>query len=109
MITVDALTKRFGAVTAVHDLSFEVAAGAVTGFIGPNGAGKSTTMRMILGLDRPTSGRALVNGMEYAAAQAPRRTWWGRCSTRTPCTRVGRRERTFGGPRRPRVFRRAYR
>ena len=71
MITVDALTKRFGTVTAVHDLSFEVAAGAVTGFIGPNGAGKSTTMRMILGLDRPTSGRALVNGMEYAALKAP--------------------------------------
>ena len=71
MITVDALTKRFGTVTAVHDLSFEVAAGAVTGFIGPNGAGKSTTMRLILGLDRPTSGRALVNGMEYAAAQGP--------------------------------------
>ena len=71
MITVDGLTKRFGAVTAVLDLSFEVAAGAVTGFIGPNGAGKSTTMRMILGLDRPTSGRALVNGMEYATLRSP--------------------------------------
>jgi len=71
MITVEGLTKRFGAVTAVHDLSFEVAAGAVTGFIGPNGAGKSTTMRMILGLDRPTAGRALVNGLEYARLSRP--------------------------------------
>jgi ABC-2 type transport system ATP-binding protein len=71
MIAVEALTKRFGSVTAVRDLSFEVASGAVTGFLGPNGAGKSTTMRMILGLDRPTSGRALVNGMEYARLASP--------------------------------------
>ncbi len=71
MIMVDALTKRFGAVAAVHNLSFEVEDGTVTGFIGPNGAGKSTTMRMILGLDRPTSGRALVNGMEYARLKSP--------------------------------------
>ena len=74
MITVEALTKRFNGVTAVHDLSFEVAAGVVTGFIGPNGAGKSTTMRVILGLDRPTSGRALVNGTEYAGLRAPAHT-----------------------------------
>ena len=71
MIRVEGLTKRFGTVTAVHDLSFEVGAGAVTGFIGPNGAGKSTTMRIILGLDRPTAGRALVNGMEYARLRRP--------------------------------------
>ena len=71
MITVEGLTKRFGTITAVHDLSFEVASGAVTGFIGPNGAGKSTTMRMILGLDRPTAGRALVNGLEYARLSRP--------------------------------------
>ena len=74
MITVDGLTKRFGGVTAVDDLSFEVAAGVVTGFIGPNGAGKSTTMRVILGLDRPSSGRALVNGTEYAGLRAPAHT-----------------------------------
>lgn len=72
MITIDRLSKRFGPVTAVDDLSFEVAAGVVTGFLGPNGAGKST-MRMILGLDRPTSGRALVNGLEYAALPSPAR------------------------------------
>jgi ABC-2 type transport system ATP-binding protein len=71
VITVEGLTKRFGTVTAVQDLSFEVASGAVTGFIGPNGAGKSTTMRMILGLDRPTAGRALVNGLEYARLSRP--------------------------------------
>lgn len=74
MITVDGLTKRFGAVTAVEDLNFEVEPGAVTGFVGPNGAGKSTTMRMILGLDKPSSGRALVNGEEYAALPAPAQT-----------------------------------
>lgn len=71
MITVEALTKRFGSVEAVHQLSFTVADGTVTGFIGPNGAGKSTTMRMILGLDRPTSGRALIDGTEYARLSAP--------------------------------------
>ncbi|MBF8185688.1 ATP-binding cassette domain-containing protein [Nonomuraea sp. K274] len=73
MITVENLTKRFGAVTAVQELSFDVPAGVVTGFIGPNGAGKSTTLRVILGLDRPTSGRALVNGVEYARLTAPAR------------------------------------
>lgn len=71
MITVDALTKRFGSVEAVHELSFTIAGGTVTGFIGPNGAGKSTTMRMILGLDRPTSGHALIGGTEYAKIPAP--------------------------------------
>jgi energy-coupling factor transporter ATP-binding protein EcfA2 len=65
------LTKRFGTVTAVHDLSFEVAAGAVTGFIGANRTGKSRTVRMILGLDRPTAGRALVSGMEFARRAEP--------------------------------------
>jgi ABC-2 type transport system ATP-binding protein len=73
MITVENLAKRFGPVTAVQDLSFEVPAGAVTGFIGPNGAGKSTTLRVILGLDRPTSGRAQVNGVEYVRLSAPAR------------------------------------
>ena len=62
MIEVDRLSKRFGPVTAVDDLSFTVHPGRVTGFLGPNGAGKSTTMRVILGLDAATSGRALVAG-----------------------------------------------
>lgn len=74
MITVERLTKRFGSVAAVDDVSFEVAGGRITGFIGPNGAGKSTTMRVILGLDRATSGRALVNGREFARVPAPAQT-----------------------------------
>lgn len=57
MIRVRGLTKRYGEVLAVDDLSFDVEPGKVTGFLGPNGAGKSTTMRIVLGLDRPTSGR----------------------------------------------------
>ncbi len=56
------LTKRFGSLTAVDDLSFTVAPGQVTGFLGPNGAGKTTTMRAVLGLVRPTSGTATVLG-----------------------------------------------
>ena len=73
MIAVRNLTKRFGPVTAVQGLSFDVPAGVVTGFIGPNGAGKSTTMRMILGLDRPSSGSATVDGVAYAGLPAPAR------------------------------------
>jgi ABC-2 type transport system ATP-binding protein len=65
MIQVQGLTKRYGQITAVDDLSFEVLPGRVTGFLGPNGAGKSTTMRVILGLDAPNTGRALVNGHRY--------------------------------------------
>jgi ABC-2 type transport system ATP-binding protein len=64
-IEVDQLTKRFGSVTAVDALSFTVRPGHVTGFLGPNGAGKTTTMRVILGLDAPASGRALVGGRRY--------------------------------------------
>jgi ABC-2 type transport system ATP-binding protein len=71
MIEVHELTKRYGAKTAVDGLSFTVRPGIVTGFLGPNGAGKSTTMRMILGLDRPTSGTATVNGRPYAEHAAP--------------------------------------
>ena len=73
MIEARALTKRYGDKTAVHDLSFTVLPGIVTGFLGPNGAGKSTTMRMILGLDAPTSGRVTVNGLSYADHRAPLR------------------------------------
>jgi ABC-2 type transport system ATP-binding protein len=67
------LTKRYGDKTAVEDLSFTVRPGVVTGFLGPNGAGKSTTMRMILGLDRPTSGSVTVNGRPYVDHPAPLR------------------------------------
>ena len=72
-IEVDRLTKRFGPVTAVDDLSFTVRPGHVTGFLGPNGAGKTTTMRIILGLAAPTSGRALVGGRRYDALIRPLR------------------------------------
>ncbi len=65
MIEVDRLVKRFGAVTAVDGLTFTVRPGHVTGFLGPNGAGKTTTMRVILGLDAPTSGSTLVNRQHY--------------------------------------------
>jgi ABC-2 type transport system ATP-binding protein len=65
MIQARELTKRYGDTTAVHSLSFTIARGTVTGFLGPNGAGKSMTMRMIMGLDRPTSGTVTVNGKPY--------------------------------------------
>jgi ABC-2 type transport system ATP-binding protein len=71
MIEVRGLTKRFGDKLAVDDLSFTVQPGVVTGFLGPNGAGKSTTMRLILGLDRPNAGTALVNGKAYRSLPAP--------------------------------------
>jgi ABC-2 type transport system ATP-binding protein len=73
MITAEGLVKRYGAKTAVNDISFSVRPGIVTGFLGPNGAGKSTTMRMIVGLDRPTSGSVTVNGRPYAEHSAPLR------------------------------------
>jgi ABC-2 type transport system ATP-binding protein len=71
MIHAQALTKRYGAKTAVDDIDFTVKPGLVTGFLGPNGAGKSTTMRMIVGLDRPTHGGVTVNGKNYAEHKAP--------------------------------------
>ena len=71
MIEAKGLTKVYGSKTAVDGVSFTVRAGQVTGFLGPNGAGKSTTMRMIMGLDRPTSGTVTVNGLPYAAHKAP--------------------------------------
>jgi ABC-2 type transport system ATP-binding protein len=67
------LTKRFGDTTAVDELTFNVAAGTVTGFVGANGAGKTTTMRMILGLVRPSAGEALINGRRYRDLADPRR------------------------------------
>src|SRR5688500_5095046 len=71
MIEAKNLTKKYGDKIAVDDLSFTVRPGIVTGFLGPNGAGKSTTMRMILGLDNPSQGRATVNGRQLAAHAAP--------------------------------------
>ncbi|MFJ9559017.1 ATP-binding cassette domain-containing protein [Streptomyces fuscichromogenes] len=71
MIDARQLTKRYGDKTAVDGLDFVVKPGTVTGFLGPNGAGKSTTMRMIVGLDAPTSGSVTVNGRPYARHQAP--------------------------------------
>ncbi|GAA2447939.1 ABC transporter ATP-binding protein [Streptomyces mauvecolor] len=65
MIEAVGLTKRYGAKTAVHNLSFQVRPGAVTGFLGPNGSGKSTTMRMILGLDQPTAGHVTIGGHPF--------------------------------------------
>jgi ABC-2 type transport system ATP-binding protein len=70
-IEVTDLRKRFGSTVALDGLSFAVQAGQVTGFVGPNGAGKSTTMRVIVGLDRPDSGEALVNGRSYRTLARP--------------------------------------
>jgi ABC-2 type transport system ATP-binding protein len=72
-VTVHGLTKRYGALTAVDDLTFELRAGRVTAFLGPNGAGKTTTLRLLLGLARPTAGRALIGGRPYAELPRPRR------------------------------------
>ncbi|WP_425457746.1 ABC transporter ATP-binding protein [Catellatospora sichuanensis] len=72
-ISVRGLSKHFGPVRAVHDLTFDVPAGQVTGFLGPNGAGKTTTLRMMLGLVGPTAGQALICGRAYADLPQPRR------------------------------------
>ncbi|WP_024877072.1 ABC transporter ATP-binding protein [Saccharomonospora piscinae] len=74
MIEAAGLTKRYGKTLAVEDLSFSVTPGTVTGFLGPNGAGKSTTMRMILGLDNPTSGDVRIGGKRYGELRHPLRT-----------------------------------
>ncbi|MBF0689689.1 MAG: ATP-binding cassette domain-containing protein [Cellulomonas sp.] len=71
MIEVEALTKRYGSTTAVDGLTFTARPGTVTGFLGPNGAGKSTTMRVVVGLERPTSGTTRVDGHRYADLVAP--------------------------------------
>jgi ABC-2 type transport system ATP-binding protein len=70
-VEITELTKRFGSVEAVKDLSFEVQAGRVTGFLGPNGAGKSTTLRALLGLVRPTAGTATFDGRHYEQLERP--------------------------------------
>jgi ABC-2 type transport system ATP-binding protein len=73
-VSVRTLSKHFGAVPAVRNLTFDIPAGAVTGFLGPNGAGKTTTLRMILGLVRPSRGEALIGGRRYDRLADPRRT-----------------------------------
>src|SRR5205814_2632464 len=85
MIEARGLTKRYGDKVAVDNLSFTVRPGIVTGFLGPNGAGKSTTMRLILGLDAPTTGDVTVNGKHYREYAAPLHEV-GRCSRRGRCT-----------------------
>jgi ABC-2 type transport system ATP-binding protein len=72
-VRAESLTKRFGEVLAVDDLSFELERGTITGFLGPNGAGKTTTLRMIVGLAAPTSGRALVFDRSYVELAQPSR------------------------------------
>ncbi|MEO3792090.1 ATP-binding cassette domain-containing protein [Nonomuraea sp. B10E15] len=74
MISLKNLSKRYGDRLAVDDLSLDLKPGAVTGFLGPNGAGKSTTMRLVLGLDRPTTGTALIGGVPYQKIRNPLRT-----------------------------------
>jgi len=74
MIEAEGLSKRYGKTLAVDNLSFSVQSGRVTGFLGPNGAGKSTTMRMILGLDRPTAGGVRIDGKRYRELHNPLRT-----------------------------------
>jgi ABC-type Fe3+/spermidine/putrescine transport system ATPase subunit len=76
MIEAQDLTKVYGGKAAVDHLSFTVEPGRVTGFLGPNGAGKSTTMRLILGLDRPQSGYALINGRRYRDLKDPPSPSW---------------------------------
>jgi len=73
MITIDSLTKRYGATAAVQDISFTARPGRVTGFLGPNGAGKSTSMRMMVGLTTPTDGTATINGRRFGELPNPGR------------------------------------
>src|SRR5580658_4128781 len=73
-IEITGLRKRFGKAVALDGMTFTVKPGQVTGFVGPNGAGKSTTMRVILGLDRPDAGTALIGGRSYQSLRHPLRT-----------------------------------
>src|SRR5215212_10481215 len=73
-ICLDRVTKRYGPITAVEDLSFQARAGAITGFLGPNGAGKSTTLRLLLGLATPTAGSVTIFGRRYHDLEDPAAT-----------------------------------
>lgn len=102
-VEVAALTKQFGPVRAIDDLSFTVAAGEVTGFLGPNGAGKTTTLRCLLGLVRPTSGSARVGGRAYAELDQPLRHVVRRAAALPTDPRASnspRRQRRWATPRR---------
>src|SRR4051812_12901289 len=90
MIDVEHLSKRYGETLAVDDLSFTIRPGQVTGFLGPNGAGKSTTMRMIVGLDRPSTGSVTIDGRRYRDFPAPLREV-GAMPRHERFTRAGRR------------------
>ena len=70
-LVIDSLTKMYGDVTALRDVSFSASPGRVTGFLGPNGAGKTSTLRILLGLNRPTAGSALIDGMRYRDLEQP--------------------------------------
>jgi len=80
-LTIEALTKVYGEVTALRDVSFTAQPGRVTGFLGPNGAGKTSTLRILLGLNRPTAGRALIDGQRYRDLEAPLRRVGGSLSS----------------------------
>ena len=73
MLKIDHISKQYRDTLAIDDLNFDVTPGVVTGFLGPNGSGKSTTMRIIMGLDRPTKGQATINGQSYHDLKAPLR------------------------------------
>jgi ABC-type branched-subunit amino acid transport system ATPase component len=83
VVRAESLTKRFGDIVAVDDLSFALDQGTITGFLGPNGAGKTTTLLMLLGLAAPTSGRALIFGQPYASWHGRRAGWARRSKQRT--------------------------
>ena len=101
-----ALTKRYGDVIAVSDLSFEVDAGSIVGFLGPNGAGKTTTLRMLLGLARPTKAEPSSSGARSASSSTPHRAS-APCSTRRTFIPGGRAATTCGCSRSPPEWRRA--
>src|ERR671935_846205 len=73
VVTIRSLSKRYGDLAAVEDLTFSLQPGTITGFLGPNGAGKTTTLRLLLGLAKPTAGEALVFGHRYADLAQPLR------------------------------------
>ena len=97
MITVDGVTRKYGAFTAVDDVSFTAHAGRVTGFLGPNGAGKSTTMRVMVGLTRATSGTVTISGRHYVDLP-PRDSRSVYSSTPPPSTPVAPAARSSPSP-----------
>jgi ABC-2 type transport system ATP-binding protein len=103
VIEVSELRKRFGPVLALDGMSFTVRPGQVTGFVGPNGAGKSTTMRVILGLDAPDAGTALIGGQPYRSLRRPLTPASARCWTPRPCSPAGPRATTCSGWPTPRA------